>query len=56
MGSRTALSMDSDLIPAANVNVLGSTLVRLYRARTPLFHRRSLSQQYGGVRPDAPDQ
>jgi len=55
MGPTTALSIDRDFEPAANVNVLSSTLVRLYRARTPLFQRRSFCQQFGGFRPEAPD-
>ena len=33
MGPRTALHTDNDYDPAANVNVLSSTLVRLYRAQ-----------------------
>jgi len=36
MGPRTALSIHRDFDPADNVNVLSSTLVRLYRARPPL--------------------
>jgi len=37
MGPRTALSTDNDFYPAENMNVLSSTLVRLYRARLPLL-------------------
>jgi len=37
MGPRTALSIDRDFDPAEIVNVLISTLVRLYCARTPLL-------------------
>ena len=37
MGPRTALSIYRDFDQAENVNVLRLTLVRLYRARTPLL-------------------
>jgi len=37
MVPRTALSIDRDFGPAAYVNILSSTLVRLYRATLPLF-------------------
>ena len=36
-GPRKALSIDRDFDPAANVNVLSSTLVWLYRARFRLL-------------------
>ena len=34
---QTSLSIDSDLGPAANVNVFSSTIVRLERSSLPLF-------------------
>ena len=35
MGHRTAKSIDTDFVPAENVNVFRSTLLRLYRATPP---------------------
>ena len=35
MGPKTRLSIDRDFYPGANVNVLSSTLVKLYRAMPP---------------------
>lgn len=37
MGPRTALSIERNFNPAENINVWNSTLVRLYRAMTPLL-------------------
>jgi len=37
IGPKTALSVDKDFDALENVNVLSSTLVRLYRAMPPLL-------------------
>ena len=47
MGPRTALSIDNEFDPAKDLNVL---------CLTPLVQCRIVSQQYGGVWPDASDQ
>jgi len=56
MGPRSALSIDNDLDPVENVKFLTGTLVRLHGVETPLDQCQIVSQQYGGVWPDASDQ
>ena len=54
MGPISALSIDRDLEPAENINVLRSTLVRLYATRTQL--NSPTMRQDGGVRMYASNQ